>query len=187
MAILMCFSGCGSPQRPGENGASQDPERAAAAPLLGATERAGAVASTEHPKPTDWKAEVGDVLGIAGELKDEVYRITVPRKDLDVRIDGMDVPTAAGIASNFYFYRCSCGKVSALGEFIVVDYEANDVIDALRPGTIIRVTAVGPIAIGDKPRLLSVRFHGEGEGPAMAKLIKEALRWTGEERSKPGK
>jgi hypothetical protein len=137
----------------------------------------------------DWKKDVADVLGRPGVLnaKEQVYTVTIPRDDIDLKIDGMSVPTAAGIASTFHFYLCSCGKTSVLGEFIVVDYEANDVIDALRPGAIIRVTAVSPIAIGDKPRLLSVRFHGEGDAAPMAKLIKEALRWTGEARLKGAK
>ena len=153
--------------------------------------------SQPAPPPTDaaidWKKEIGDVIappsGFQAELnaKDQVYAITIPRADLNVNIEGMSVPTAAGIASRFYFYKCSCGKMSVLGEFILADYEANDVIDALRLGAIIRITAVSPFAISERPRLLSVRFHGEGEATPLAKLIREALRWTGEERMKPAK
>jgi hypothetical protein len=141
----------------------------------------------------DWNGEIGKLLtpasGLHASLEPaaQVYTITVPRNDLNVSIDGMPVPTAAGIASTFRFYRCTCGKMSILGEFIVVDYEANDVIDALRPGNLIRITAVSPIAIGDKPKLLSVRFHGEGEPAPLATLIRQAMRWTGEERMKPAK
>lgn len=141
----------------------------------------------------DWKKEVGDVLKPAGGLsatlneKQRVYTVTVPRDDLTVAIDGMPVPVAAGLASTFHFYLCSCGKMSVLGEFIVADFEANDVVDALRAGAIVRVTSIGQIAIGDRPHLLSVRFHGEGEAPELAKRIKEAMRWTGEERMKPAK
>jgi hypothetical protein len=149
--------------------------------------------SPEEAPPIDWKTEIGDLLQSPGgsiaslNEKERVYTITVPRADLDVKIDGMAVPTAAGIGSTFHFYQCSCGKMSVLGEFIVADYEANDVIDALRPGAMIRITAVGPIALGDHPKLLSVRFHGEGEATPLAKLIKEAMRWTGGERMKPSK
>ena len=141
----------------------------------------------------DWKKEVGDVLAPASGLiatvneKEHVYTVTVPRGDLDVKIDGMTLPTAAGVASTFHFYRCSCGKISVLGEFIVADFEANDVVDALRAGAVIRVGGIGSIAVGDQPHLLSVRFHGEGEATQLAKLIKEAMRWTGEERMKPNK
>ena len=141
----------------------------------------------------DWKGEIGDILtsptglNAALNIPDQVYTVTVPRPDILLQIEGMSVPTAAGIASTFHFYRCTCGKMSLLGEFIVIDYEANDVIDALRAGAIIRITAVSPIAIGDQPRLLSVRFHGEGEASPLAKLVKEAMRWTGEQRMKPAK
>jgi hypothetical protein len=141
----------------------------------------------------DWRKEIGEVLVPTGPIhatlleKEQVYTVTIPRDDLDVKIEGMPVPTAAGIASTFHFYHCSCGKMSVLGEFIVADYEANDVIDALRAGATIRVTAVGSIAIGERPRLLSVRFHGEGEATPMAKLIRAAMDWTGEARMKPKK
>jgi hypothetical protein len=151
------------------------------------------VAATQAAQGVDWKKEIGDVLVPSGSIhaalveKEQVYTVTIPRDDLEVKIDGMPVPTAAGIASTFHFYHCSCGKMSVLGEFIVADYEANDVVDALRVGATIRVTAIGPIAIGERPRLLSVRFHGEGEATAMAKLIRSAMDWTGEARMKPRK
>lgn len=139
----------------------------------------------QEAAPIDWKAQVGDVMGRPGELKDGVYTVTAPRADLDVKIEGMSVPTAAGIFSTFRFYRCTCGKISVLGEIVCVDFEANDVIESLHVGSAIQLAGMGPIALGEKPRLLSIRFHGEGEGPDLAKRIKAALRWTGEERSPP--
>ena len=176
--MVLAFAGCAAVHRP-----------ASPAPLALAADMPPA----DHPPAAhfDWHHEIGDVLKPEGGLhaslneKEQVYTITVPRADIDLKIDGMSVPTAAGIASTFHFYRCTCGKMSVIGEFIVIDYEANDVIDALRPGNAIRVTAVNAIAIGDRPRLLSLRFHGEGEAGQLAKLIREAMRWTGEERMKP--
>ena len=38
--------------------------------------------------------------------------------------------------------------------------------------------------LGEKPRLTLIRFQGEGDADALAKSLKEALRWTGEERMK---
>jgi hypothetical protein len=158
-----------------------------------AASAAGPAAQAAEQDPIDWKKEIGDVLVPSGgplratlNEKQQVYTITIPRDDLDVTIDGMSVPIAAGIASTFHFYRCSCGKMSVLGEFVVVDYEANDVIDALRaPGNAIHVAAVNSIAIGVRPPLLSVRFHGEGEAAQLAKLIRAAMDWTGEARMRP--
>jgi hypothetical protein len=175
--LLPCFAGCASQH-------TRPPARV----MSGATAPVPSAQTADAEIPIDWKKEIGDVLVPSGPLhatlneKQQVYTVTISRDDLDVSIDGMSVPMAAGIASNFHFYRCSCGKISVLGEFIVVDYEANDVIDALRPGNTIQVTAVSQIAIGVRPPLLSVRFHGEGEATPLANLIREAMRWTGTER-----
>ena len=177
--LLTCMIGCATPPQP----------RA----MSDATAAAPQAQPADAEAPIDWKKEIGDVLVPSGPLhatlneKQQVYTVTISRDDLDVTIDGMSVPIAAGIASTFHFYRCSCGKISVLGEFIVVDYEANDVIDALRPGNTIQVTAISQIAIGVRPSLLSVRFHGEGEATPLARLIREAMRWTGTERMKPVK
>jgi hypothetical protein len=130
----------------------------------------------------DWK-QLDSIVGSKGELKDDVYSFTLPRNDLNVAVDGMDIPAAAGVASQFYFFRCSCGKMRVVGQFCCCDYEANDVIDAIRPGAMLEVCNIGPMFNSDKPRLSVVRFQGEGDAIAMAKLLKSALGWMGEART----
>jgi hypothetical protein len=143
-----------------------------------------AAAATQSADPA-W-AEISEILARNGVLRDGVYCISVSRDDLDVRIEGMDVPSAAGLESLFWFYRCSCGKMNVVGQFIIADYEANDVIDALRAGQL-KVAAAGPALLYEKPRLLLIRFQGEGQATSLAKIIREALRWTGKERMAPRK
>jgi hypothetical protein len=118
-------------------------------------------------------------------LKDGVDTFTLPRSDLFVAVDSMEVPTAAGIASEFHFFQCSCGKMRVVGQFCCADYETNDVIDAIRVGAIMQVANVGPMFVSDKPRIMIVRFQGEGDAIALAKLLKSGLSWTGEARTAP--
>jgi hypothetical protein len=132
--------------------------------------------------PYDWKPLDG-IIGARGELRDEVCTFTLPRTDLNVSVDSMEVPTAAGIASEFHFFRCSCGKMRVVGQFCCADYEANDVIDAIRVGSIMEVAGVGPMFISDKPRITIVRFQGEGDADTLAKLLKSALAWMGDARN----
>ena len=141
--------------------------------------------SATNPTASQW-AEVSAILGKPGTLKGDVYTITVPRDDLHVAIEGMDVPTGAGLESVFWFYRCTCGKTSVVGQFVTADYEANDVIDALRAGRM-KVAALSPMLMYEKPHLLLVRFQAEGEPASLAKTLREALRWTGKERMAPQK
>jgi hypothetical protein len=143
---------------------------------------APAEASASEPA---W-AEIAKALERKGVIKDGVYAVTVPRDDLDVTIEGMGIPTAAGVESIFYFYRCPCGKMNVVGQFVTADYEANDVADALRQGQM-KVTSIGPLLLYEKPRLLVVRFQAEGDPVAMAKSLREALRWTAAERMAPQK
>ena len=140
-----------------------------------------AFAADDVTPPYDWHA-LDKVVGAAGVLKDDVYTFTLPRADLDVAVDGMAVPAAAGIASQFHFFHCSCGKTRVVGQFCCADYEANDVVDAIRAGALIQVGGMGPMFTGDKPRIVVVRFQGEGDGSALARLLHDGLTWMGDAR-----
>jgi hypothetical protein len=151
-----------------------------------ATPPSSATAPSTQPVDPAWP-QIAKVLERPGVIKENVYITTIPRDDLDVTIGGMGIPTAAGIESVFYFYRCPCGKMNVAGQFVTVDYESNDVIDALRQNAIMRVASEAPMLQYENPRLVIIRFQGEGDPVAMAKAIREALRWTGKERMAPEK
>jgi hypothetical protein len=138
------------------------------------------VDSGEAAPVEDWK-QIADALGKPGELRDGVYTVTFPRDDLTVRIEGMDVPTGAGISSTFRFYQCSCGKTVVIGEFVLPDYEANDVAYALQKEDIL-ISSMAPFLLYEKPRMMMVRFQAEGKPRSLAAAIKSALNWTGKNR-----
>ncbi len=129
-----------------------------------------------------WKAIAGVLR--PGTLHDGIYTVVIPRDDLDVTVEGMVVPTAAGIESRFNFYHCSCGKTSVLGEFVVTDYEADDVIGTLLDKQF-TVASLAPFLLHERPRLLSIHFHGEGKSGDIAAVLKQALSYTGKQRDAP--
>jgi hypothetical protein len=135
-------------------------------------------------QPTVDRATLDSRLGVTGTTKDGVYCVEVPRKDLHLTIDGDDVPTAAGIASHFYFYTCPCGKTRVIGEFVLCDYEVDDVLDALHEGWLMKIDAISPMLNDEKPRLRIVRFHGEGSADAVGAHLRAALDQTGDARTK---
>jgi hypothetical protein len=155
-------------------------------PLLTTAHHLRGAADDEKPttQPYDW-TPLDKVIGVKGEFKNDVCTFVLPRTDLTVAVDSMEVPIAAGIASEFHFFRCSCGKMRVVGQFCCVDYETNDVIDAIRVGSIIEVTNVGPMFNTDRPRISIVRFQGEGDAQTLAKLLKSALGWIGDARNAP--
>lgn len=119
-----------------------------------------------------------------GEVKDGVYRLVTPRTDLTVTMDGRDVATGAFLESDFRFWRCPCGKLLVNGQFVLADYESNDVVNELQKGHL-HVVSIGPLLLHEQPRLLLVRFQGEGDAKSVASTLRSALSYTGEERSKP--
>jgi hypothetical protein len=175
-----CYGNCKDVRPPATTG------RVAFAAEVAPTAPAGPTTSPDAGEETDaqaWKA-VSSQLDRAGATRGGVYVVTVPREDLSVGIEGMEVPTAAGIESVFSFYHCSCGKTSVVGQFCVTDYEANDVIDALRAGQI-EVASIAPMLLHSRANPLLIRFQGEGKAGPLAKTLREALRWTGKERMAP--
>ena len=133
----------------------------------------------------EW-VRVSQTLGRRGVVDGDVYTITIPRDDLEVRIEGMEVPTRAGLQTTFWFYRCSCGKTAVVGQFVVTDYEVNDVVYALQKENIL-VSTVAPLLMYDKPRMMLVRFQAEGQAEFLARALQSALQWTGKQRMAPQK
>ena len=178
LVLVIGSAGCSTlpPDSPGAHEAPARPNSSAAPALAPATQSADPA----------W-AEVSRVLEHPGVVKEGVYVVTIPRDDLDVSIEGMGMPTAAGIECVFYFYRCPCGKMNVAGQFVTADYEADDVVDALRQNAALKVATIAPMLLYERPRLMLIRFQGEGEASAMAGNLREALRWTGRERMAPRK
>jgi hypothetical protein len=124
------------------------------------------------------------ILGRPGTLTGRVYAVTIPRDDFDLYTKEGWFPPEAGIASIFYFHPCDCGAMSVIGQFVVRDYETNDVIDALREGNI-RVASVAPMLLEDDPKLMVIRFQGGGGHAKLAETLRAALAWTGDARTAP--
>lgn len=123
-----------------------------------------------------------ETFGRKGDVQGGVYRLVTPRTDLLVTMDGMDVPPGAFVESDFRFWRCPCGKLLVNGQFVVADYEANDVINELQLGHL-EIVGVGPLLLHENPRLMLIRFQGEGRAKGLAEALKSALSYTGEARS----
>jgi hypothetical protein len=118
-----------------------------------------------------------------GTLAKNIFTLRIPRTDLEVgHIDLGQIPIEAGIESDIYFFPCPCGKMSITGQLCVADYELNEVIDELRAARI-KIASVGPMFIGERPKLLLIRFHGEGDAGKLASALKKALSWMGEDRN----
>jgi hypothetical protein len=126
-------------------------------------------------------AAIQKVLG-QGTLSNGVLTIVFPRTDLRVDNELGDIPVEAGLASTLHFFPCPCGRMSMVGQLCVLEHEANDLIEEFAAARI-KVVSVGPMLLGERPRLLMIRIQADGAPAKLATSLDTALSWTGPRRA----
>jgi hypothetical protein len=127
-------------------------------------------------------------IGKAGELKDEVYKISMPRTDLKVTVK--EVTLKPGLALGSWVAFKEAGNEAVIdGDLVLTEDEVAPVFDKLRKEGI-EVTALHNHLIGETPRVMFLHVAGKGDAARLASHIKDALALTktplGESARKPG-
>ena len=115
-------------------------------------------------------------LGKAGELKDEVYKISMPRTDLTVTVK--DVTLKPGLALGSWVAFKEAGSEAVVdGDLVLTEDEVAPVFDKLRREGI-EVTALHNHLVGESPRVMFLHIAGKGDPAKLAASIKNALALT---------
>jgi hypothetical protein len=138
--------------------------------LLAAPLQAGAAGSL------DVKA-IEQTMGKPGELKDNVYKISLPRKDLSVSVNGVKLKPGFALGSWIAFEESGDEAVMD-GDLVLTESEVGPVLTQLRKEGI-EVSAVHNHLIGETPRVMYVHVAGKGKAASMAAHLKGALNLTG--------
>ncbi len=118
-------------------------------------------------------ATLAAALGRPGKVNGGVYQVSVPRAE-PVRVDGMEIPPAMGVATALNFQPTDGGKAAITGDFVLTADEVNPVIRALREGEI-EVTALHSHMLGEEPRLFFMHFWANADVLKLAGTLREAL------------
>src|ERR1043165_9094360 len=97
-------------------------------------------------------APVGKIIGKAGTLQNGIYKIGLPRTDLNVHIGGTKVEPAAGLGSWMAFTFAET-DTTCDGDLVLTSEEVNPVISVLQAGSI-EVSAVHNHLIGEEPQVM---------------------------------
>jgi uncharacterized protein DUF1259 len=117
--------------------------------------------------------EVESALGRNGSFNGGVLAFGIPRRDA-VRMNGMTIPPAMGVAEAISFQEAGPGRVATTGDFVLTSGEINPVISALQ-GHHILVTALHTHMLEEQPRLFFMHFWAVGSPHSVAGGIKAAL------------
>lgn len=124
----------------------------------------------------DWK-QVEDAMGRAGQAQPgDVIRFGMPRKDLHVVLDGVEIKPGLALGSWAAFKRDNTGAM-VMGDLVLTEDEVEPVMKKLQQGGI-QESALHNHLLGESPHVMYMHIASHGDAVQMAKAIREALAVT---------
>lgn len=118
-------------------------------------------------------AKVEQITGIKGTLNkaEGVYKVSVPRKDVAVAVEGWKMPPFMGLTSWAAFKSGGKSEAMIMGDIVLFEDEVNTVMSAaLDHG--LEVTALHNHFFFDQPKVYFMHIGGEGETGALAQGVR---------------
>lgn len=123
-----------------------------------------------------WQA-VTHFLGRQGDLQGEIFRVTIPRNDLNVSIKGIPLEPELGLTNWFTFKPLAKGCLLR-GQLVLLEGEARKTIARLEK----RGFQTNPLPLqfpNMNPPIQYVEISGQGSGAHLAEVLRESLPFLG--------
>jgi hypothetical protein len=122
---------------------------------------------------SQWK-DVETAMGRSGQIQPGgVIKFAMPRKDLHVVLDGVQIKPGLALGSWAAFKKDEGGAM-VMGDLVLTEDEVGPVMLKLQEAGI-HESAVHNHLMGESPRILYMHIASHGDAVAMAKAIHEAL------------
>ncbi len=116
-------------------------------------------------------------MGRPGQMQPgDVIKFGMPRKDLHVVLDGVDIKPGLALGSWAAFKRDGSGAM-VMGDLVLTEDEVEPVMMKLQEGGI-HESAVHNHLIGESPHVMYMHIASHGDAVQMAKAIHDALALT---------
>ncbi len=165
LALACVLSACATTRGPSlpDNVGSTGAEREEAAP------------PPKKPRAIDPKV-VAKATGAEPQVEGDAVKVTWPRDDVPVEIDGLTVPPFLGLTSWIAFTGGTKPGVEAMlmGDLVLFQDEVSPVMSALLDRGV-EVTALHNHFFYEKPRVFFLHVGGEGEVEKLGKAVAESL------------
>jgi hypothetical protein len=119
-------------------------------------------------------AKIDDLTGLKGKLneKEGVYRVTFPRSDVKVTVDGWTMPPFMGLGTWAAFTKGSHTEAMVMGDTVLFEDEANPAMSAaLESG--LSVTALHNHFFFDHPKVYFMHIEGQGTVEELAGAVRK--------------
>jgi hypothetical protein len=119
---------------------------------------------------------IANAIGKQGDLTGEMYKVSFPRSDLNVKAGNVAIKPALALVNWAAFIKSGSAAVT-YGDLVLLDDELNPVISKLEARGI-EIAAVHNHLLHENPRVMFIHFVGLGGEVELAKAIREALSLT---------
>ena len=122
---------------------------------------------------TDWDA-VAKAIGRPGmEAPGGVYRVGIPRSDLTVTLDGVQIKPSLALGSYLAFKKVGKQAI-VMGDLVLLQDEVNPVMKKLIEQGM-EVTAIHNHLLRSTPMVMYMHYQGHGDAAKLAAAVRSAL------------
>jgi hypothetical protein len=123
-----------------------------------------------------WK-QVEDAMGRSGQMQSgDVFKFGMPRKDLHVELDGVQIKSSLALGSWVAFKQESGGSM-VMGDLVLTEKEVGPVMLKLQESGISQ-SALHNHLLGESPHVMYMHVVAHGDAVQLAKAIHDALALT---------
>ncbi len=124
----------------------------------------------------DWKA-VEQALGRSGQLQgDGAYKFGLPRGDLKVTVDGVQVKPTLALGS-WLAFNSPGHDAMLMGDLVLAEDEVSPVMLALQENGL-QIAALHNHVLHETPRVMYMHIAGHGDAVQLAGIVKQVLALT---------
>src|SRR6266496_788019 len=136
-----------------------------------------AATSVSAPAALD-TAKIDNLTGLKGKLneKEGVYKVTFPRDDVKVVVDGWTMPPFMGLGTWAAFTETKNGAM-VMGDTVLFEDEVNEAMSAALDNGL-NVTALHNHFFFDQPKVFFMHIEGEGSVDKLAGAVKKMYDTT---------
>src|SRR6266446_7201608 len=119
-------------------------------------------------------ARIDELTGLKGKLneKEGVYKITFPRNDVKVAIDGWTMPPFMGLGTWAAFTKGAQTEAMVMGDTVLFEDEVNPVMSAALDSGL-SVTALHNHFFYDEPKVYFMHLGGEGSAEKLSAAVRK--------------
>ena len=148
---------------------------ALALPAAGALAQQQGQAAATAGANADWQRTIASTLGKPGtEMPGDVYRVALPRTDLHVMLDSVQLRPGFALGSWVAFHPQG-QELMVMGDLVLLEREIAPVMRRLAEGGV-EVTALHNHLLRGQPETMYLHVAGQGDAARLATALRTALK-----------